>query len=274
MADLDRLLTAHISHAAAAAAEPPDFAPIERRGVQRRRTGAVLVAVAAAVVVAMVTVGLSLMDGNEDTAPSPAPDPTPSPTITGPPPGWPGALRSDTAAMPVVSFAKGRVDGRDTAVGGIDIRRLDASTRPEWRLELRSAPPLASTLDPARRIMEHGVVVDSDGDRLADCHIGINTEAPTPGDFRVWVKNLRTGVTDERIGPPYGIPIDFFHPAEGEDPGIPGTVNRTVSFFFLGPTAPCEIGASANFYTYAVVMDHGRDPKWDFAPDAAWLKMP
>ena len=104
--------------------------------------------------------------------------------------------------------------------------------------------------------------------------IGISTDAPTPGDFRVWVTDLRAGITLEQIGPPYGFPIDFFHPAEGEDPGTDGPMNRTVSLFFLGGrTARCGQVASASFYAYAVVMDRGRDPEWDFAPDAAWLKI-
>lgn len=195
-------------------------------------------------------------------------------TRTPPRSGWVGALRKDQASLPVLSESAGRVDGNDAAVAGVDIRRVYSSIRPEWRLVLRASPPLASTLDPASRIMEQGIVVDSDGDRLADCHIAISTDAPTPGDFRVWVTNLRTGVTDEQIGPPYGFPIDFSHPAEGEDPGTDGPMNRTVSLFFLGGrTARCGQVASASFYAYAVVMDRGRDPEWDFAPDAAWLKI-
>ena len=87
---------------------------------------------------------------------------------------------------------------------------------------LRAQPPLASTLDPARWVIEHGVVVDSDGDRVADCRIGISTDAPTPGDFRVWVTDLTTGDTAEQVGGPYGVPIDFSHPAEGEDPAPSG----------------------------------------------------
>lgn len=165
------------------------------------------------------------------------------------------------------------MDGDDAAVGGIDIRRVHATSRPEWRLVLREPPPLASTLDAARRVMEHGVVVDSDGDRVADCHVGISTDAPTPGELRVWVSDLRTGVTDEQVGPPYGFPIDFFHPGEREDLGTVGTMDRTVALFFLGGTggAHCGQGPAASYYAYAVVMDRGRDPMWDFAPDAAWL---
>jgi hypothetical protein len=207
------------------------------------------------------------------TDPSQDPKSSASSPGTPPPPGWPGALRADQASLPVVSKKAGRLDGNDAALGGIDIRRVSASIRPEWRLVLRARPPLASTLDPARRIMEHGIVVDSDGDRLADCRIGISTDAPKPGQFHVWVTDLRTGDTVEQVGGPYGFPFDFFHPAEGE---IAGTMNRTISLFFLGGRRPvrCEQGPSASFYAYAVVIDHGQDPEWDFAPDAAWLRSP
>ena len=192
-----------------------------------------------------------------------------------PTPGWTGALRNDQASLRVLSQSTAGVDPADTAVGGIDIRRVSATTRPEWRLELRARPPLAATLDPARRIMEHGIVVDSDGDRHADCRIGISTDAPTRGDLRVWVTDLRTGVTAEQVGAPYGTPIDFFHPGESEEEsGLDETANRTLALFFLdGGKSHCVLSASASYYAYAVVMDRGQEPQWDFAPDAAWLKI-
>lgn len=252
-----------------------------RRRVRRNRgivTGGVALGVAGVVLTASLITG-----GDRDTHPEPAiPSPTATATDTAtvstppipPAPGWAGALRTDQASLPVLSERTGRVDGADAAVGWIDIRRVYAYARPEYRLVLQDPPPLASSLDPTRRVMEHGVVVDSDGDRVADCRIGISTDAPTPGDFRVWVTDLRAGTTVEQIGPPYGIPIDFFHPAEREDPTVE-SMSRTISLFFLGatPGARCELGTGASFYAYAVVMDRGRDPEWDFAPDAAWLRI-
>ncbi len=58
MADLDRLLRPDVSEAAAEAAQLPDFASIQRRGVRRRRTRAALGA--AAVVAVLLGVGGSL----------------------------------------------------------------------------------------------------------------------------------------------------------------------------------------------------------------------
>jgi hypothetical protein len=77
MADLDRLLRSDIAHAAADAVQPPDFTPIERRGVQRRRTHTLL-AVAAAVVVLVGVAGSIRILGHEDAAPpTPAEQPPP-----------------------------------------------------------------------------------------------------------------------------------------------------------------------------------------------------
>jgi hypothetical protein len=69
MADLDRLLGPDISHAAADAADPPDFTPIERRGVRRRRTHTVLAAAAVVVVLLGVVGGLRVLHPGEAAAP-------------------------------------------------------------------------------------------------------------------------------------------------------------------------------------------------------------
>ena len=69
MADLDRLLTADISHAAADAVQPPDFTPIERRGVQRRRTRTLLGAAAVVVVLLGVVGSLRVLGAEDASAP-------------------------------------------------------------------------------------------------------------------------------------------------------------------------------------------------------------
>jgi hypothetical protein len=63
-------------------------------------------------------------------------------------------------------------------------------------------------------------VVDADGDRDPDCHIGISDDARQPrGDrksrvavYRVWVTNLHDDTTDDPVGPPYGYPVEFQPP--------------------------------------------------------------
>ena len=258
---------------------------IERADRERRRRYGAIAGLAAATAVVTVFVGMLAVsrDGNSSPQPvGPVTAPTPAEDTSTPShrpwsrAQWEGALREDQASLPVVPLEEGRQDGPDADVGGVDIRRVTATGRPEWRLVLGAAPPLASTLDPAQRIMEHGVVVDADGDRRADCHIAISTDAPTPGELRVWVTDLGRGVTSEQVGPPYGYPIDFFHPAEGEDPGGYPAQARTVTLFFLGGEglSCAPFGRSAAFYTYAVVLQGGRPTATDFAPDAAWLEMP
>jgi hypothetical protein len=81
MVDLDRLLRADISDVATEAVEPPDFATIEHRGAQRRRTRTMLMTAAAVVVIALTAVGSSLVIGDESASPPPASPVPPSPTV-------------------------------------------------------------------------------------------------------------------------------------------------------------------------------------------------
>lgn len=76
MPDLDRLLHSDLSHAAAQAAQPPDFSAIEQRGAQRHRTRTVMTA-AAAVLIVLAALGTSFLGGVDRTAPQPVKDPSP-----------------------------------------------------------------------------------------------------------------------------------------------------------------------------------------------------
>ena len=210
-------------------------------------------------------------------------------------PQWSGPVRPH-AALPVVSRRKARgwTDPRDAAFDGIDLRRVSGAGREYggvavingqnipsvhaggWQLGLAARPPRTDTIDSTRRVIEYGVVVDADGDRDPDCHIGINNDARQPGRdkedripvYRVWVTNLRYGATDERVGPPYGMPVEFGHP--GDRGG-----RRAMGFGFLwhrpGPCDPFE--PTATFYAYASLTEGGEVTAWDFAPDRAWLPM-
>jgi hypothetical protein len=181
-------------------------------------------------------------------------------------------------------------DRRDAAVPGVDI--VDVRWRPEgqmhWGIELASWPSRAEDLDPAETIIEYGVVLDTNGDRVADYEFGINNDAPVPGDFRVWVTNLATGETDEQVGAPYGYPVEFSHPDE-QDPN--DTLNGesrppTMVFTFLGgprgarPVGrPDEAGevrppSEWQFYVWATVTEGGEVVAWDYGPDFGWLTVP
>ncbi|WP_457255449.1 hypothetical protein [Pedococcus sp. P5_B7] len=269
MPDLDRLLRSDLSDTAAQAARPPDFSAIEQRGAHRHRTRTVLTAAVAAVLIVLATLGTSFLGGSDRTAPQPAKNPNPPTRTTSDALArhW-TPLRPDTSR---VTARQVQTDEADTTYGGIDIREVnsgDPSHSLSWNIKLRERPPLASALDPASRVIEHGLVFDTDRDGAADCQLGINTDAPKPGQLRVWVKNLTTGVTDERVGPPYGIPFDFAYPSER------ATEPSDVHIFFLsGAPTPCAFTNSADLYAYASVTVNGLVTEWDYAPDDAWLEM-
>jgi len=222
-----------------------------------------------------------------------APTPTTTPSLTqgasDTAPQWLGPVRS--AKLRVISRQKALhwVDPRDAAFDGIDLRLVAGRGREYngvavingknvpgfsaggWHAELVARPPRTATIDPDERVIEYGVVIDTDGDRTADCHIGINNDARQRGRwpvYRVWVKNLRTRETVEQVGGPYGGLVEFGHP------GDLGS-GRGVGFEFLGDwMSPCrKAGPAATFYAYAVLTENGEVTSWDFAPDAAWLPM-
>lgn len=127
MVDLDRLLDADISHAAEHAVEPPDFAPIEHRGVQRRRTRHMAWAVAAVVVFALTAVGGSVVVGDGSTSPQPVSPVTPSPTVGSVPSGEgaadiaiePGTYRVPSSSWSAVDFTIAFPEGWTVQYGTI-----------------------------------------------------------------------------------------------------------------------------------------------------------
>ena len=225
---------------------------------------------AAAVVVALF-VGAQLLGTPGNVGSGGEPTPTPEPSAV-PQVDWTGPLRPDSETMPLVSvdgYPYRWADAQDADVDWVDIEAVRGPQRQEWVLDLAGIPPQASTLDPTERVIEYGVVVDATADGVADCLIGINNDAPEPGDFRAWVTNLGTGETTEQVGPPYGLPIDFFHPDEqsGE--------TRSMRFFFVFDPAPCDpFTGSVRLYAWASLTESGRVTAWDYAPNAAWLYVP
>jgi len=188
-------------------------------------------------------------------------------------------VRAESVDTAGAGRALGWDDGPDAAaeesdIGLLHFRDWNSDRVPDWSLQLLAAPPPASNLDPTQQVIEYGVVIDGDRDLTADCQIGINTDTPKAGDYRVWVTNLDTGVTTEQVGPPYGLPVEFFHPDEERefDPAA-----STVAFWFLqGRTqAPCApFGKITAVYAWASVTEDGQVTAWDYAPDANWLDMP
>lgn len=209
-------------------------------------------------------------------------------------PSWSGPVRDERLPVLPRRRARGWTDPSDVTYAGIDLRRVSGHGREYngvavidgenilsfraggWQLGVAARPPRSTTVDPTRRVIEYGVVVDADGDRDPDCHIGINNDArqrrggrqdPIPV-YRVWVTNLRTGATDERVGPPYGFPVEFIHPG---DRGA----RRAMGFGFLSerPAACDRFAPTAAFYGYATLTRGRKVVAWDVAPDHAWLPM-
>lgn len=267
-----------------------------RRGRRRVRRNRGLIAGGAALAVATVVAASSLLSGGERVQkpqpmmPSPTStevqSPGPTESVT-PEQGWPAAVRDGTSWPRVTpkraevgshlglgSDALGWVDDASDAEGGlVDIRYVASPGRfsvdghamiGEWRISLAKRWPGRSEIGPADGVVEYGVVVDSDDDQVADCQIGINDGAQRLGDYRVWVTNLRTGITKEQVGAPYGVPIDF---------ALPDETGEYVAFFFLTHGQPCDFRGPIHYYAYASATDvDGHVTAWDFAPDAAWLE--
>lgn len=190
---------------------------------------------------------------------------------------WSGPVRRDRGEMVVQPMTEREdttlswADRRDAPIGWVDITRLGLAPdgQTHWNIELAGWPPPAAGLDRAQ-LIAYGLVLETTGDSAADYVVGINNDAPVPGDFRVWVTDLATGETEEQIGAPYGFPVEFSHPDERRADGPPGP--PTMTFTFLPGSGPPDLNArSMRFYAWASTTDSGDVVAWDYAPDAAWL---
>jgi hypothetical protein len=247
-----------------------------------RRTSATVLVTAMLTAMALAGCGGGADDGDSRTEEAPTlastqADPTtPTPTERPAPAAWepPGPLRPPSSR--VVSTDKDAFgdslvwdDPRDTATAGIDIvwvrEGQDMHGGSSWAFQLAATAPR----DPAGRILAYGVAIDGNGDHRADCQIGLNNDGPRHGDFHVWVTNLRTHETAVQDGAPYGMPVEFAHPAEREGP------DPVMYFGFLrGLTRPdpCDtFDGPPNFYAWSSVTKAGQVVETDYAPDAAWL---
>ena len=254
---------------------------IEQADRERHRRYGVVASLAAAAAVVAVIIGVLAMNGDRDTSPQPiGPTPTPTPTPTertSPAAPWEPAepLRPATFRVLQVDHdsdgnALPRGDRGDAAIAEIDIVSVgegqDFHGGSSWAFPLAARPPL----DPADRVIAYGVVVDGDGDHRPDCQIGLNNDARAEG-LHVWVTNLRTHETAVQDGPPYGMPVEFAHPAEEESQEFA----PVMSFGFLRGLkhpSPCDpFGHSSTFYAWSSVTKGGQVVARDYAPNAAWM---
>jgi hypothetical protein len=218
----------------------------------------------AAALLASVLIGGSLAGGRVRELLDPVPAPL-GPT-------WMGAVRPDLATLPTVRMPHERdggyigVDPPDATDEDIDLTIIRTLPGRSWGLDLVGYPPPDATLDANRRVIEYGVVLDDGNDGVADCLIGISSGADDVQGYRVWATNLRSGVTQEQLGPPYGFPIDFSHPNEQSE------APYGMRFFFLSGIRPCDLPTGRiAFYAWSTTSTDGVVQAWDYAPDNAWL---
>jgi hypothetical protein len=223
-----------------------------------------------------------------DTSAVPTPDGTPlicESAAPRPEVEWTGRIRTNLGGMPSCGADRQPVirggdwpDPRDTTIAGIDIVDISNSSDSyrRWGLELAGYPPGAADRDTGQIVIEYGLVFETTGDDVPDYLIGINTDAPVAGDYRVWVTNLGTGLTDERFEPPYGFPIDFAFPDPLLAPTLGGPPAQ-MRFFFLdsapwtGSNGPGRDGYPIRYYAWASATKDGEVMGWDYAPNDGWL---
>lgn len=125
--------------------------------------------------------------------------------------------------------------------------------------------------NPETTWIAYGLVLDTDGDGVADVRIGVDN-MPS-GEHRVWRTDLASGETKWSAGPPYGwvgepeggsgagrIGLDTWYP--GEEGGGRAEFRYSV----------LEDERPLRFYVWASMIERGRVAATDYAPDAGWLE--
>ena len=127
-------------------------------------------------------------------------------------------------------------------------------------------PPI---VDPAEQWIAYGVVVDDDGDGVADRRFGVdNSQVAAPGEDpkpREWITDLHTGrtVLEDDFGETF---FDTFYP-----PGAYGVDGARLSFGGDAAGGGKIGGLPERFYAWASVIVNGRVVATDYAPDVGWL---
>ena len=238
--------------------------------------------------------------------PSPSPRPTPTPilwTEARLEEDWPAPVRSEPAggaiARPILlnivpvdaeSCCKLVELGREfdltndtgsDVISWIDIEVLSLCARSCLELWLPGPPP---NVDPTEQWIAYGVVVDDDGDGVADRRIGVDNVPVTPGsarEHRTWITDLHTGRTVSVTGDSYGLG-DFtfegtsYPGVNTEQPnGGPSCPGDSAQFNFAGGDIAGGGTFSrlpGTFYAWASVIAGGRVVATDYAPDNGWLQ--
>ena len=116
--------------------------------------------------------------------------------------------------------------------------------------------------DRSEEWIAYGLVVDVDGDGMADVRFGIDNLSSE--EHRVWRTDLVTEETEHHDGPPHGPVADTFYPGQHQRGGMTGS--------FSIERQPGE--TEFRFYVWASAMQGSQVVATDYAPDNGWIDRP
>jgi hypothetical protein len=193
---------------------------------------------------------------------------------------WSGPVRverGDTAVQTMATteeMSLSWAEEADTTPTWVDIVRVGLTPEfSNWRVEPAVPLPQPAALRRADQLLAFGLVMETTGDGAADYVVGIDNDAPE--GYHVWLTDLATGETEDRIGPPYGDPFDFSHSWEHQaEPGMPPRPPG-VTFFPVGFSPPEVFDPDlVRLYAWSSLTEAGEVVAWDYAPDVDWLTAP
>ena len=129
-----------------------------------------------------------------------------------------------------------------------------------------------SGVDPSQQWVAYGLVVDSDGDGVADWRYGIDNEpVGTPGSYgssphRWWRTDLHTGRTEWTLNE---ASWEGGGPFWGNHGGQVGGFGLSFGGDVTGGGQQGRV--PKRFYAWASVIQDGRVVSTDYAPDTGWL---
>jgi hypothetical protein len=236
-----------------------------------KRDAAILVAAVAVLLVGGIGAAVLLLSGGLSTEAGLGG--TPSAEVPPAPLEWTGPVRVERGEMAVQRINQIWSEEPGTEPGWADVVRVElVRESANWRVVLGDTLPERAALARADRILAIGFVMETTGDAEADFVVGIDNDAPD-GQFHVWLTDLATGQTQDRVGPPYGDPFDFAHSWESAErpPGGPEMPPGAV-FFNVGFAPPEVFDAdTVRFYAWSSLTESGEVVAWDYAPDFGWL---
>jgi hypothetical protein len=236
--------------------------------------------------------------GAASVAPTAAPSPTATPitwTQASLKQDWPAPVRAEPAGKPIDvpillkvvvhgtncpgdcsysstsgDLADATGDTGSAAFPWTDIKDVTFCGDTGTCLSIRFVSNAPVGVDPSQQWFAYGVVVDTDGDGVADWRYGIDNEpVGTPGSGspprRWWRTNLHTGRTEWKPTGEFGVGLPFFWGNHDEQTGGSGLS------FGGDTTRGVTGGVPKRFYAWASVIQDGRVVATDYAPDAGWL---